>query len=79
MGFLWPLGVLTRMSLNRTEEGGTLVSAFSSGTYAKLAADDFTWSMTADSLRLAAVAATAALLLALILAVQAALLRRVQA
>lgn len=64
LGFLWPLGVLARMSLNRTADGGMLVPALSPDTYAKLAADDFTWSMTGDSLRLAAVAATVALLLA---------------
>ncbi len=63
LGFLWPLLVLARMSLNRTEDGGTLSPAFSADTYAKLASDDFTWSMTADSLRLAAVAASVALVL----------------
>lgn len=64
LGFLWPLAVLARMSLNRTDDGGALVPALTSETFAKLAADNFTWSMTADSLRLAAIAATAALLLA---------------
>lgn len=64
LGFLWPLAVLGRMSLNRTGDGGTLEPAVTPGTYAKLAADSFTWSMTGDSLRLAAVAATVALLLA---------------
>jgi putative spermidine/putrescine transport system permease protein len=63
-GFLWPLAVLLRMSLNRTDDGGTLVPAFTADTYTKLAADDFTWGMTWDSLRLAAVAACIALLLA---------------
>ena len=64
VGFLWPLLVLLRMSLNRTEEGGAMVPDLSVASYAKLAADDFTWSMTADSLRLAAVSASIALLLA---------------
>lgn len=64
LGFLRPLLVLLRMSLNRTEEGGALVPAFGADTYAKLAADGFTWTMTGDSLRLAAIAATVALLLA---------------
>ncbi len=63
-GFLWPLAVLLRMSLNRTDDGGTLIPDLSIGTYAKLAADDFTWGMTWDSLRLAAIAACIALLLA---------------
>ncbi len=64
LGFLWPALVLLRMSLNRTDDGGALVPAVSAGTYAKLADDGFTWSLTADSLRLAAVSATIALLLA---------------
>ncbi len=64
LGFLWPALVLLRMSLNRTDDGGALVPAVSADTYAKLADDGFTWSLTADSLRLAAVSATIALLLA---------------
>lgn len=64
LGFLWPLLVLARMSLNRTAEGGSMVPDWSLASYGKLTADDFTWTMTADSLRLAAVAATVALLLA---------------
>lgn len=63
LGFLWPLLVLTRMSLNRTAEGGALLPDVSTATYAKLAGDDFTWTMTGDSLRLAAVSASVALLL----------------
>lgn len=64
VGFLWPLLVLVRMSLNRTAEGGALVPDVSVASYAKLAADGFTWSLTADSLRLAGVSASIALLLA---------------
>jgi len=64
VGFLWPLLVLARMSLNRTAEGGAMVSDLSVASYAKLAGDDFTWTMTGDSLRLAAVAASVAALLA---------------
>ena len=64
VGFLWPLLVLARMSLNRTAEGGAMVSDLSVASYAKLAADSFTWSLTADSLRLAGVSASIALLLA---------------
>lgn len=63
LGFLWPFAVLVRMSLNRTAEGGALLPDLTLASYAKLAADDFTWSMTADSLRLAAVAASFAVLL----------------
>ena len=64
LGFLWPLLVLARMSLNRTAESGALMPDWSAGAYAKLAADEFTWSLTTASLRLAAVAATVALALA---------------
>ena len=64
LGFLWPLLVLARMSLNRTAEGGMLVPDWSTDAYAKLAADEFTWGLTGASLRLAAVAATVALVLA---------------
>ncbi len=63
VGFLWPLLVLARMSLNRTEAGGAMTPDLSLSSYAKLAADDFTWTMTADSLLLAAVSASVALLL----------------
>ncbi len=63
LGFLWPLLVLVRMSLNRTLDGGTLQPALSPDTYTALAADAFTWGLTSASLRLAAVAASMALLL----------------
>ncbi len=63
LGFLWPLLVLARMSLNRTDEGGAMVPDVSAASYAKLAADPFTWPLVADSLQLAALAATIALLL----------------
>ncbi len=64
LGFLWPLGVLMRMSLNRTEEGGVLVPDVSLASYSKLAEDPFFWAETWDSLRLSAVAASFALVLA---------------
>lgn len=63
LGFLWPLLVLARMSLNRTADGGAMVPGWSAATYQALGADGFTWTMTADSLRLAATAASVALLL----------------
>ena len=63
LGFLWPLLVLARMSLNRTLDGGALQPALSLDTYAALAADGFTWGLTYASLRLAAIAASVALLL----------------
>lgn len=64
LGFAWPALTLARMSLNRTADGGALVPDLTAVTYTKLAADPFTWSLTLDSLALAAFAATAALLLA---------------
>ena len=64
LAFVWPMGVLVRMSLNVTGEDGALVPALSGGTYARLMADPFTWSMTIDSLTLSAVCATAAVALA---------------
>lgn len=64
LGFLWPLAVLIRMSLNQTDDGGQLIPDLGTVTYAKLAEDGFTWTMTLDSLRLSAVAASISLLLA---------------
>jgi len=64
LGFLWPLLVLARMSLNRTADNGALIADVAIGTYAKLAADEFNWGLTGSSLRLAALSATLALLLA---------------
>jgi putative spermidine/putrescine transport system permease protein len=63
VAFGWPMVVLARMSFNRTDDGGALVPDWSLGTYGRLAADSFTWSMTWDSLVLSAVAASAAVLL----------------
>lgn len=63
VAFLWPLLVLARMSLNRTSESGAMLPDLSAATYAKLAEDGFTWQLSWGSLRLSAVAATAALLL----------------
>ncbi len=63
LAFLWPLGILARMSLNRTEDG-RLFPDITGETYVRLAEDAFTWGLTFDSLRLSAVSATGALLLA---------------
>jgi putative spermidine/putrescine transport system permease protein len=64
LAFAWPMLILARMSLNLTGDGGELIPAVSVQTYAKLAADSFTWSMSWDSLVLSAVSATAATVLA---------------
>ena len=64
LGFAWPALTLARMSLNETADTGALIPALTAHTYARLAADPFTWALTRDSLALAATAATVALLLA---------------
>ena len=57
-----PLVVLARMSLNRSEDG-QIFPDLTLNTYATLAADPYTASLTLDSFRLAAEAATAAMVL----------------
>jgi len=64
LAFAWPMLTLLRMSLNRTGDGGELIPAWSGDSYAKLLGDGFVWTLTRDSLLLAATAATAAVLLA---------------
>ncbi len=61
LAFAWPMLALLRMSLNRTGDGGELIPAWSGDSYAKLLGDGFVWTLTRDSLLLAA---TAAVLLA---------------
>lgn len=63
VAFAWPMLALLRMSLNTVSDAGALVPDWSTATYARLMADDFTWTMTLDSLALSATAATAAVLL----------------
>jgi putative spermidine/putrescine transport system permease protein len=63
LAFAWPMLVLARMSLNVTNDSGTLESAWSFATYTKLFDDPYTWRITLDSLVLSAITATAALLL----------------
>ena len=60
--FLWPLLTLLRMSLNRGEDG-QVIPDLTLATYARLAGDPYTLSLTLDSLRLSAEAASVALLL----------------
>ena len=57
-----PLVTLARMSLNRSEDG-EIFPDVTLDTYARLAGDPYTATLTLDSFRLAAEAATAALLL----------------
>jgi putative spermidine/putrescine transport system permease protein len=63
LAFLWPMLMLARMSLNETSDTGAMIEALSLSTYARLAADRFTWRLTLDSLSLSAFAATAAVIL----------------
>lgn len=63
VAFGWPMLMLFRMSLNTTDSDGALVTGVSMSTYAGLAANGETWLLSLDSLRLAAVSATVALLL----------------
>ncbi len=63
VAFAWPMLTLFRMSLNRSGDGGQLILAWSTDSYAHLLSDGFTWTLTRDSLLLSAVAATAAVLL----------------
>lgn len=63
VAFGWPMLMLFRMSLKTTDSDGALVTGVSMSTYAGLAANGETWLLSLDSLRLAAVSATVALLL----------------
>lgn len=63
LAFLWPMLTLARMSFNETSDTGAMIAAWSLSTYARLAADRFTWRLTLDSLSLSAFAATAAVIL----------------
>jgi putative spermidine/putrescine transport system permease protein len=61
--FVLPIAWLFRISLNISEGSGAMVEAVALDSYATLFADDFTWSLTANSFRLAATASTGAVLL----------------
>ena len=63
VAFGWPMLLLLRMSLNTTDADGALVPGLSLVTYAGLASNGESWGLSIDSLRLAAVSATVALLL----------------
>lgn len=64
-GFLLPVGVLLRMSLNRTDEMGAMREAVSLDTYGRLLSDDLNLSMASDTLQLGLGCAAAAVALAL--------------
>jgi putative spermidine/putrescine transport system permease protein len=64
-GFLWPVVLLARISLNRTTDMGAMEEAVSLETLAKLVEDDFTWELAWNTATLSAGCAVAAVALAL--------------
>jgi putative spermidine/putrescine transport system permease protein len=64
-GFLYPVILLGRISLNRTTDLGAMETALTLETYGKLVSDDFTWELAANTLLLASGCAAAAVALAL--------------
>jgi putative spermidine/putrescine transport system permease protein len=74
LGFVLPVVVLFRISLNRTDDMGAMREAVTLDTYGKLLSDDMTLSLALDTLQLAAgcAAMAAALALPVTLAIRAA-------
>jgi putative spermidine/putrescine transport system permease protein len=64
-GFLFPVALLARISLNRTDDIGAMEEAFTLETFEKLVGDAFTWDLAWNTATLAAGAALAATALAL--------------
>ena len=64
-GFLWPVLLLARISLNRTTDMGAMEEALSLETLTKLVEDDFTWELAWNTAALSAGCALAAVALAL--------------
>jgi putative spermidine/putrescine transport system permease protein len=64
-GFLYPVALLARISLNRTTDIGAMEEAVSLDTLAKLVEDDFTWELAWNTATLAAGCALMATALAL--------------
>jgi len=65
LGFLLPVAVLFRISLNRTDEGGAMQPDLTTETYARLLADEFIVGLAWDTVILAGGCAAAATALAL--------------
>lgn len=65
IGFLWPVALLGRISLNRTSDLGAMEEALTVETYARLAADEFTWEIVWNTLTLSVLCAAIATALAL--------------
>ena len=64
-GFLYPVALLARISLNRTTEMGAMERALTTETFAKVLTDDFTWELAWNTATLAATSALIATALAL--------------
>lgn len=64
-GFLYPMALLARISLNRTTDIGAMERALTLDTFAKVVSDEFTWDLAANTATLAAGCAATATALAL--------------
>lgn len=64
-GFLYPMALLARISLNRTADTGAMEPALTLETYARVLGDEFTWELAWNTATLAAGCALAATALAL--------------
>jgi putative spermidine/putrescine transport system permease protein len=64
-GFLYPVALLGRISLNRTTDIGAMEPALTLDTFEKVVGDDFTWELAWNTATLAAGSALAATALAL--------------
>ncbi len=64
-GFLYPVALLARISLNRTADTGAMEPALTSETYARILGDTFTWDLAWNTATLAFGCAAAATALAL--------------
>ncbi|SFK27360.1 ABC transporter permease [Falsiroseomonas stagni] len=65
VGFVWPVALLARISLNRTTDMGAMEEALSLETMAKLVEDDFTWELAWNTATLSATCGAIAVALAL--------------
>jgi putative spermidine/putrescine transport system permease protein len=64
-GFLYPVALLGRISLNRTNDIGAMEPALSLDTFAKVTGDEFTWELAWNTATLASSSALMATALAL--------------
>ena len=64
-GFLWPVALLARISLNRTTDMGAMEETLTLDTFAKVAGDEFTWELAWNTVVLSATCGAMAVALAL--------------